>query len=657
MKPDETCKKLEPIIGGKANKLHKLYLLEDFKGRSGVEEAINLVRVQKLNEDEILLPPPENLTGEYPIGDIIYNGKACHTFYLKKKNLCRHVGIFGTTGSGKTNSCFYLIANLHYNNIPFLITDWKQNYRDLLKTQIGKNLKIYTVGKSVAPFHFNPLIPPKGVDPKTYINKLIDVINHSHFVSYGVDTLLQITIDSVYKECGIYSEMTKAPTFKDVQQHLDLLKVSGRESLWKASAMRTLQDLTFGPVGDVFNTEHSIDIQNLLSQKVVLELDTLPQTTKAFLVESLLLQTYLFRVNEDRERDEELRHLFIIEEAHHMLLKKKEQEETITDLCLRELRELGQGFCILDQSPSLISNTALANINTLVAMQLRHQDDIRQVSKALLLDLDEQKHFGKLKTGEAIVKTEHPNPFLLRFPHAAIKKGTVSNEDIRRHMQNDLLISSSTDSEKNSLPEAQIIQNNEIRITDILSKEETEFLKDITAHPLSGVSNRYKRLGLSVEKGNEIKNTLIEKEILNPVSLPTKNARVLLLEPTKTGKEMIKSLGLNYLKGFKGGVVHEYWRMKVSYHYKNMGYNVKHEVPIGQGKTIDMVVEKDGQETAVEIETGKSKPIENIKKCSDYQRIICVATNSAAEKQINEKLTKENMATNQVKIIGSNRYF
>ena len=466
------------------------------------------------------------------------------------------------------------------------------------------------------------------------------------------------------------------------------LLFGGRESLWKASAMRTLQDITFGPVGDVFNTEESIDIQTLLSQKVILELDALPQTTKTFLVETLLLQTYLFRVNEDRVRDEKLRHLFIIEEAHHMLLKQKDQEETITDLALRELRELGQGFCVLDQSPSLISNTALSNINTLIAMQLRHQDDIRQVSKALLLDLDEQKYFGMLKTGEAIVKTEHPNPFLLRFPLAGVKKGTVNDAEIRHHMQKDLLASSSTYSEQNSPPQLRIAQDSAIRKTDKLetrtpndrasnhenvpmeirpeahsyklTEQETSFMKDISAHPLSGVSNRYKRLNLSVEKGNDLKNSLIKREILKPVSLPTKNARVLLLEPTKTGKEIIKSLNLPYLKGLKGGVVHEYWRMKVTYYYKNKGYKVRQEVPIGQGKAIDMVVEKDGQKTAVEIETGKSDAIANMQKCIKaepvFNQIISIALSPKTEANIKKKLKGSRLTSEKIIVVGYHSY-
>lgn len=56
------------------------------------------------------------------------------------------------------------------------------------------------------------------------------------------------------------------------------------------------------------------------------------------------------------------------------------------------------------------------------------------------------------------------------------------------------------------------------------------------------------------------------------------------------------------------------------------------------------------------IETGKSNFIENIKKSSDFHKIICVATSSQAEKITKEKLIKENIETDKVWVIGCKEY-
>ncbi len=97
--------------------------------------------------------------------------------------------------------------------------------------------------------------------------------------------------------------------------------------------------------------------------------------------------------------------------------------------------------------------------------------------------------------------------------------------------------------------------------------------------------------------------------------------------------------------------------MKVAYYYKARGFKVRQEVPIGQGKAGDLVIEKGGHKTAVEIETGNSKAMENIKKCTEtgFRQIICVATNPLVEKQIKERLTREQQ-DRAVKIVGCKGY-
>ena len=42
---------------------------------------------------------------------------------------------------------------------PVLVFDWKRNYRDLLTLPGFQDVEIYTVGRDVAPFYYNPLIP------------------------------------------------------------------------------------------------------------------------------------------------------------------------------------------------------------------------------------------------------------------------------------------------------------------------------------------------------------------------------------------------------------------------------------------------------------------------------------------------------------------
>jgi hypothetical protein len=64
------------------------------------------------------------------------------------------------------------------------------------------------------------------------------------------------------------------------------------------------------------------------------------------------------------------------------------------------------------------------------------------------------------------------------------------------------------------------------------------------------------------------------------------------------------------------------------------------EKPIGQGKTIDLVISKNSKAAAIEIETGKSDAVENIRKCLDagYESVYCIAVNTLVLLQIKRKL-------------------
>lgn len=49
--------------------------------------------------------------------------------------------------------------------------------------------------------------------------------------------------------------------------------------------------------------------------------------------------------------------------------------------------------------------------------------------------------------------------------------------------------------------------------------------------------------------------------------------------------------------------------------YQSKGYDVRKEVQIGHGKTVDSVATKGDERITIEVETGKSDVDENVRKC------------------------------------------
>lgn len=130
---DEKLKLLQPVLGiPKTQKLRQMYFFEDnFRLKNEIENHVDLLisrLVKRDADDKIILPPPpkESCEGELAVGTIEYLDKAMYPFALGLKDINRHLGIFGSTGSGKTTFALNLIRQLHQKRIPFLVFDWKK---------------------------------------------------------------------------------------------------------------------------------------------------------------------------------------------------------------------------------------------------------------------------------------------------------------------------------------------------------------------------------------------------------------------------------------------------------------------------------------------------------------------------------------------------
>lgn len=645
MKIEDIFKKLKPISEKDLDMLWQEYILADTKTQKSMEDLLRLVLAKNLGETfeekEILLePPPKELSqGEYPLGVVHYGKEGFHWFGMREKEWIQHVGIFGRSGSGKTNVAFLIVLNLLKHGKPFLVFDWKRNYRDLLSLDCSGEILVFTVGRSVSPFHFNPLIPPPGTPPTIWLKKLIEIMCHSYFLGEGVAYLLQKAIDTVYTQFGVYEGKNRVhPTLKDVKDYLEGYKAKGRESAWMDSALRAVGVLCFGEVGKVLNQREDLQMEELLRKNAVLELDALTNSDKTFLIESLLLWIHHYRMAQGGR--EKFKHAILIEEAHHILLRKKQEimgEEAITDVILREIRELGEAIILLDQHPSLISKPALGNTYTTIAMNLKHRADISMISDSLLLDMDRTRYLGKLDIGMAMVKLQGRwfDPFLVKFPLVRIEKGVITDEEVNKRMKGLIETDPKVSMDRGELTEPDSYGRGVFRVSLSEGKGKEEgfsgcealLLKDIGKHRFSSTSDRYARLGLNAYQGNKAKDSLINKGLIEARDFPTQTGRIKLLIPTEKGMALLRSLGVNpHISHRTGGPDHEYWKGKLADYFRERGYRVTEEKPIGGGKTVDLVAESDEERIAIEVETGKSDAFYNLTKDlkEEFDKVIVV---------------------------------
>ena len=134
----EALERLRPVLGAGTETLWASYLAADMNGWRELESQLLLMDMARNRtgpgQGPPPLPPPEPgvLAGWLRLGEVVYPNTPATPFGLNRGELIQHVGIFGRSGAGKTNTVMCLLRELLDKDVPFLIFDWKRNYRDLL---------------------------------------------------------------------------------------------------------------------------------------------------------------------------------------------------------------------------------------------------------------------------------------------------------------------------------------------------------------------------------------------------------------------------------------------------------------------------------------------------------------------------------------------
>ncbi len=109
-----------------------------------------------------------------------------------------------------------------------------------------------------------------------------------------------------------------------------------------------------------------------------------------------------------------LRHVTVMEEAHNLLKKSSgsggnggadligKSVEMISN-SIAEMRTYGEGFLIVDQSPTAVDISAIKNTNTKIIMRLPEQKDCKAVGRSVSLNEDQILELSRLGTGIAVI--------------------------------------------------------------------------------------------------------------------------------------------------------------------------------------------------------------------------------------------------------------
>jgi len=269
-------------------------------------------------------------------------------------------------------------------------------------------------------------------------------------------------------------------------------------------------------------------------------------------------------------------------------------------------------------------------------MNLKHKKDVSAIAQCMMLDSEQKEYPGNLEVGEAIVRLQGRimKPFLIRVPEFEVKKGVVTDESIQERIVGYF----------NKFQGNQSLNQGvtDISRKDIVNNGEKLLLIDILKYPFSSITTRYGKLNLNRRKGNAIKDRLVNQGYIKPEEIKVSSGRIMLFRLTDKAQQFLESFGYWVNKDLNG-LEHRYWKWKIADYYRKKGYKVFIEKKINGN--VDVAVKKDNLTIAIEVETGKSGFIKNIKKDlkAGYSIVISVALNEHVERKIREKLIENKL--------------
>jgi hypothetical protein len=345
--------------------------------------------------------------------------------------LVKHLFISGMPGSGKTNTALRLLIELGKAGIPFLVIECvKKEYRALKRLRnhgdpalqrFGRRLEVFTAGRDdISPLRLNPLELIEGVSPALHIDSLLEAFESTMPTGGPLPGLIGEALEEVYEK---WDSSGITPTLTDLVRTLDLViarqgYVGDVDSNIRAAAKVRVSSTTRRTTGGVFQSPFSEPPpHHLVGAQAVVELDAVSGQHKCLIV-LLLLSALLDALRASTRGNEPVRFVILIDEAHVVVgpdTNARPSEEnpnpaayTSRLICrmMAELRAMGAGVVVSDQSPSNVAADVIKLAGTQIAFRHVADDDRQRVTATMLGGKAEYEDLARLRPGEAYLLTE-----------------------------------------------------------------------------------------------------------------------------------------------------------------------------------------------------------------------------------------------------------
>lgn len=364
---------------------------------------------------------------EVSLGCIFDLGKAYteNRVKLDVKSLTQHVFVTGSTGCGKSETIYKLINETKQVGTKFLVIEpAKGEYKNVFG-----DVNVFGTNPLIMPLlRINPFSFPTGVHVLEHIDRLTEIFNVCWPMYSAMPAVLKKAMLDAYESCGwdlrlSVNRLSQGedvyPSFLDLFLSLEKVITESAyseevKSNYSGALLTRVESLTNGLNGEIFSV-NELSNMVLFDENCIIDLSRVgSQETKSLIMGILIMRLSEYRMIGANTPNSALKHLTVLEEAHNILKRvstEQSQEgsnmagksvEMITN-AIAEMRTYGEGFVIVDQSPTSVDKAAIKNTNTKIVMRLPDEDDRKVSGKAAGMNDKQIDEIAKLPTGVAVV--------------------------------------------------------------------------------------------------------------------------------------------------------------------------------------------------------------------------------------------------------------
>lgn len=362
---------------------------------------------------------------------------------LDNRSLNMHTFITGSTGSGKSNTVYKMLTELYQDKIPFLVVEpAKGEYKNVFGN--WEDVNVYSTNPKIAELiNLNPFRFPESIHVLEHVDGLVEIFSVCWPMYDAMPAFFKDAILRSYEKVGwdlgsstFTDKKLKYPDFEVLAEQLDELIESSDysseiKSNYRGALITRVRSLTVGLNKFIFTSEQT-PYEKLFDQNCILDISRVKSSeTKALIMGLMVYILNEYRVDRKTSSNNGLKHVTVLEEAHNLLKNTQGTGESnligksveMLTQTIAEIRTYGEGFIIVDQSPSSVDIAAIKNTNTKIVLRTPEANDREAVGRSMGLTNDQVNEIAKLPSGVAVVyQNDWVSPVLTMIDKADVEE-------------------------------------------------------------------------------------------------------------------------------------------------------------------------------------------------------------------------------------------